>query len=49
VPAEEGLPGTHVAIGGGNATHVAVDGVLEDRIESAEVPGACLLVHECAE
>lgn len=46
MPAEEGLPGSHVAVGSGDAPDVAVDGVLEDRIESAQIPGSGLLVHE---
>lgn len=49
VPAEEGLPRADVAVGVGDASDLAVDGVLEDGVQRAEIPGSGLLIHEGAE
>lgn len=49
VPAEEGLPRAHVAVGVGDASDLAVDGVLEDGVQGAEIPGSGPLIHEGAE
>lgn len=35
MPAEKRLPRSHVAVGSGHSTDVAVDGVFEDGVESA--------------
>lgn len=46
VPAEQRLPGTHVAVRSGHPAHVAVDGVAQHGVQSAEVPGTSPLVHQ---
>lgn len=34
VPAEEGLPRTHVAIGSSHSSHIAIDSVAEYRVQT---------------
>lgn len=40
MPAEEGLPGANVAVGGGYPPDADVDGVGEEGVEVVEVPAA---------
>lgn len=49
VPAEEGFPAAQVAVGSVNAFHFVGKRVLEDGIESVEVPALAGWVHERVE
>ena len=49
MPAKEGLPGTDVAVGGVDSLDLGLEGVLEEGIQVAEVPGASPVIHEGVE